>query len=138
MNTSSMISDEQGKEPYSFNKHYVFSNVKYYDYQKYDNQGNILPVPASGASGRFEWDKNCLVFITVDGSRATPILPFGVTQWDSASKTLHIDGTTIRMGDLIEANGTFTSNLSNREGICWNYPYIVGIGVMGGITVLED
>lgn len=123
---------------FDIHQHYISSNVKYYNYKKYDDKGEILPVAASGVSGRFFWDNNCLVFISVDGSKATPLLPYGITQWDGTSKTLTIESTPIKIGELIETNGTFSENLANRQGFCWNYPYIVSIGVMGGIKVLKS
>lgn len=123
---------------FDINKHYISSNVKYYDYKKYDDQGKTLSVSASGISGQFFWENNCLVFITVDGSKATPLLPYGITRWDDTSKTLTIENTPVKMGELIETNGTFSKNILNREGICWNYPYVVSIGVMGGIKVLKS
>ena len=97
--------------------------LKYVD----DAKIPMVKVFASGISGRFSWDKNCLVFISVDGSKVTPLFPYGLTKWDDASKTLTIEGIAIKMGELIETNGTFFKNLLNREGICCNHPYILSI-----------
>lgn len=117
----------------------TLNNVKYYDYEKYDKRGEPIPVEMTGAAGRFAWENNCLVFISIYGGyRATPILPYGITQWDSIHKVLVIDGTFIQMGDLVETSGMFTETPSNKKGVCWDYPYIVGIGTMGGIKVLES
>lgn len=123
---------------FDINKHYISSNVKYYDYKKYDDQGNILLISPSGISGRFAWEDNCLVFIAINGFKATPLLPYGITQWDETSKTLTIENTSIKMGEFIDTNGTFSKNTLNREGICWNYPYVVSVGVMGGIKVFKS
>ena len=148
-NKQIVLQDEQRKSisnqnlltnnSFDLRKHYIEANVKYYDYKKYDDQGQLLSVQASGVAGRFAWENNCLVFISAyGGARATPLLPYGITQWNSNNKTLVIDNTTIKMGDLIEANGVFTETSLNREGVCWDYPYVVGIGVMGGIQVLKS
>lgn len=62
MNTSSMINDVpttptlkdgQGKEPYSYNKHFVKGSIKYKNYEELDGKGRTLPSDAIGVVGRF-------------------------------------------------------------------------------------
>lgn len=145
LSTKNVMTDDSSNRHLSENslydpqKHFTLAPIKYYDYRKYDDEGQLMPVPLSGIAGRFAWEDGCLVFISsYGGARATPILPYSITQWDSANKTLTIEDTTIKMGDLIEAGGVFIKTPQNREGVCWDYPYIVSIQVMGGIQILES
>ena len=125
--------------PFDLFKHYTSSSVKYYNYRKYDDQGRVIPEELSGAAGRFVWENNCLVFISAYGGyRATPILPYGITKWDYDSKTLLIKDVFIKMNDLIETGGVFYDTPPDKEGVCWNYPYVVSIGTMGKIRVLKS
>ena len=112
------------KAKYSHDENYYFSNVKYAPFDPNANQS------LSGVAGKFIYEDECLVFIEDLGFRATPILPFGVTEWDEESQILHVQGKKIEMGQHISSNGGTVKLEQPRKGTCWE-EYVMGFGTMG-------
>ena len=77
MNASSMINevptiptlnDGQGKEPYSVNKHYVLSSVKFLNQQELASDGKTFPTTASGLNPA----KRHLIFKNFSAPKSAP------------------------------------------------------------------
>ena len=141
MNTSSMINnvptistlnDGQGKEPYSVNKHYVLSSVKFLNQQELASDGKTFPTTASGLKGRFYFEEGCLKFVSeLTGEAATPIFNYNLVKWNSNNQTLRMHNTLVGMSQLIEGSGEFDQTSKDIKGQCWieNTVYVGSIGV---------
>lgn len=132
MNTSSMINDGQGREPYSYNKHYVLSSVKFLNQQELDSDGKTFPTTASGLKGRFYFEEGCLKFVSeLAGEEATPIFNYNLVKWNPNNQTLRMNNTLVGMSQLIEGSGEFDQTPKEIKGQCWieNTVYVGSIGV---------
>ena len=119
-------------EPYSIDKHYVSSSVKYLDQKELDNEGKPLPIALSGFKGRFYFEDGCLKYVSeLASEEATPIFNYNLVKWDSDSQTLLINKNSVSMGQLVEGSGEFDNTPKNIKGKCWgkNIIYISSIGV---------
>ena len=143
MNTSSMINnvpttstlkDGQGKEPYSYNKHFVNGPIKYRNYEELDGKGRTLPVDAIGVVGRFyiSEEDNCLIFYSVDSSKvATPILNYKYTQWNLQANVLTMGNTHVKLDQLVLVGGGIQDTPKSYQGSCLNRGYIVDMPSFG-------
>ena len=124
LNACTSTTPVEKKTEYSYDEHYYFSNVKYAAFDPNANQSS------SGVSGKFIYENECLMFIEDFGFRATPILPFEVTEWDEKNHILYIQGKRIEMGQHISSNGDTIKLENPRKGVCWE-EYVMGLGTMG-------
>lgn len=132
INYQSKKSGLEEKEPYSIDKHYVSSSIKYLDQQELDNEGKSLPTAASGLRGRFYFEDGCLRYVSeLAGEEATPIFNYNLVKWNPDSQTLRINNTSVSMGQLIEGSGEFDDTPEDIKGRCWkkNIIYVSSIGV---------
>lgn len=150
MNTSSMINDVpttptlkdgQGKEPYSYNKHFVKGSIKYKNYEELDGKGRTLPSDAIGVVGRFyiSEEDNCLIFFSEDSTKlVTPILNYKYTQWNSQTKVLTMGNTHVEMGQLILVGGGIQDTPQDYQGSCLDKGYIVDMDSFGVKLIPES
>ena len=150
MNTSSiindmpatpMLNDEQGKEPYSYNKHFINGLIKYKNYEELDGKGRTLPVDAIGVVGRFyiSEEDNCLIFFSEDSTKlVTPILNYKYTQWNPRTKVLTMGNTHVEMGQLILVGGGIQDTPQDYQGSCLDKGYIVDMNSFGVKLIPES
>ena len=89
----------------SLNKYDLFS-------YKVENYG---PMPMIGYPGNFEWNGNCLVFVS-DGldKKYTPIFPVQTTTINSGGTRFNVSGINFSVGDEVVLGGSFTKALDNK------------------------
>lgn len=150
MNTSSMINDVptiptlkdgQGKEPYSYNKHFVKGSIKYKNYEELDEKGRTLPSDAIGVVGRFyiSEEDNCLIFFSEDSTKlVTPILNYKYTQWNPQTKVLTMGNTHVEMGQLVLVGGGIQDTPQDYQGSCLDKGYIVDMDSFGVKLIPES
>lgn len=65
------------------------------------------PTPDSFANGRFEVSGDCLLFISVNGGRFNPILPFGsrIVRGSAGEISVSLLGRTVPLGELVALKG---------------------------------
>ena len=141
MSTSSMINDGQGKEPYSYNKHFVKASIKYKNYEELDGKGRTLPSDTIGVVGRFyiSEEDNCLIFFSEDSTKlVTPILNYKYTQWNPQTKVLTMGNTHVEMGQLVLVGGGIQDTPKSYQGSCLDRGYIVDMNSFGVKLIPES
>ena len=129
-----ILEDEQSKEPYSYNKHFVKGPIKYRNYEELDGKGRTLPSDTIGVVGRFyiSEEDNCLTFFSEDSTKlATPILNYKYTQWNPKTQSLTMGNTHVEMGQLVLVGGGIQDTPKSYQGSCLNRGYIVDMASFG-------
>ncbi len=132
--TTPTLNDGQGKEPYSYNKHFVKGSIKYKNYEELDEKGRTLPRDAIGVVGRFyiSEEDNCLIFYSVDSSKvATPILNYKYTQWNLQANVLTMGNTHVKLDQLVLVGGGIQDTPKSYQGSCLNRGYIIDMPSFG-------
>lgn len=134
VSTKPISDDKQSKEPYSYNKHFLNSSIKYKNYEELDGKGRTLPVDAIGVVGRFyiSEEDHCLIFFSEDSTKVvTPILNYKYTQWDTETQSLTMGNTHVEMGQLVLVVGGIQDTPESYQGSCLNRGYIVDMSSFG-------
>lgn len=114
--TTSNISLEKKESNDEFMKQYQsnIASLKKYDLFSYkvETYGPRLMI---GYPGNFEWNGNCLVFVS-DGlnKKYTPIFPVQTTTINSGGTSFNVSGINFSVGDEVVLGGSFTKALNNK------------------------
>ncbi len=68
-----------------------------------------------GFSGQFEWNGNCLDFVSDDfNKKYTPIFPLQTTTINSDGTSFNVSGISFSIGDKVVLGGSFTKASDNK------------------------
>lgn len=68
-----------------------------------------------GYPGNFEWNGNCLEFVSIDSNKKyTPIFPVQTTTINSDGTSFNVSGINFSVGDKAVLGGSFTKASDNK------------------------
>jgi len=89
----------------SFEKYGLFS----YKVETYESRLLV------GYPGYFEWNENCLEFVSIDSNKTyTPIFPVQTTTINSDGTSFNVSGINFSVGDKAVLGGSFTKASDNK------------------------
>ena len=117
--TTNNISLEKKEPNAGFMEQYQsnIANLKKYDLFSYKVE-TYEPRILVGYSGRFEWDKNCLEFVSDDSNKKyTPMFPIQSTTIDGDGTRFNVSGIKFSIGDNVVLGGSFTKASDNKVSL---------------------
>lgn len=71
-----------------------------------------------GYPGHFEWNGNCLEFVSIDSNKKyTPIFPVQTTKINSDGTSFNVSGINFSVGDKVVLGGSFTKAVDNKVSL---------------------
>ena len=71
-----------------------------------------------GYPGHFEWNGNCLEFVSIDSNKKyTPIFPVQTTTINSDGTSFNVSGINFSVGDKVVLGGSFTKASDNKVSL---------------------
>jgi hypothetical protein len=117
--TTSNISLEKEESNDRFMKQYQsnISSLNQYSLFSYKVE-TYEPRLLIGYPGHFEWNGNCLVFVSDDSNKKyTPIFPVQTTKINSDRTSFNVSGINFSVGDEVVLGGSFTKASDNKVSL---------------------
>lgn len=93
------------------------AGLERYDLFSYEVNTNG-PRTLVGYSGQFEWNGDCLEFISDDfNKKYTPIFPVQTTKVNSDGTSFSVSGINFSIGDKVVLGGSFTKAVDNKVSL---------------------
>ena len=71
-----------------------------------------------GYPGHFEWNGNCLEFVSIDSNKKyTPIFPVQTTTINNDGTSFNVSGINFSVGDKVVLGGSFTKASDNKVSL---------------------
>lgn len=117
--TKNNISLEKKEPNAGFMEQYQsnIANLKKYDLFSYKVE-TYEPRLLIGYPGHFEWNGNCLEFVSIDSNKKyTPIFPVQTTTINSDGTSFNVSGINFSVGDKVVLGGSFTKASDNKVSL---------------------